>query len=414
MNKAEETFLVILKDAVHPSKQPSELPSQDWSAIFNVAKKQNLFPLIYDAAMQYASFADFDSANPQYFTAATAAMTMQMKKTEQFIDLYRSFLSAGLAPIVMKGIICRNLYGERADFRPSGDEDILIDKKDYEKAVEVLTSCGYRSGEQPDKALKVVQEVTFYSPDRDEPLTVELHLNPFGADSTVRDKMNGWFDDAFRTNETVVIQNTSVRTMTPTDHLLFLIFHAFKHFTGGGFGVRMMLDILLFAEKYGGRIDWKYIDKALEDVGAGGFLADLMYIGNEYLDFQFIQSRVSISPQDLLDDMFRAGTFGNTTATDRTASRIVSGTIKSSSTSRNKHLSYLRLLFPSWKTWTSWKPYLSDKPWLLPVEWVKRIIRYLRGETSSSNLTEIDKSYELATDRLALLRKYGVVQGNTR
>lgn len=412
MNKAEETFLVILKDAVHPSKQPSELPSQDWSAIFDVAKKQNLFPLIYDAAMQYASFNDFDSANPQYFLAATAAMTVQMKKTEQFIDLYRSFLSAGLAPIVMKGIICRSLYGERADFRPSGDEDILIDKKDYEKAVEVLNACGYQSDEQPDKALKVVQEVTFCSPDRDEPLTVELHLNPFGSDSTVRDKMNDRFRNVFQSNEDVVIQNTPVKTMTPTDHFLFLAFHAFKHFTGGGFGVRMMLDILLFAEEYGERIDWKYIDKALEEVGACGLLADLLYIGNEYLGFQFNQSRVSISPQDLLDDMLRAGTFGNTIGTDRTASRFVSYTVKSGSKSGNKIAAYLRLLFPSWKTWTSWKPYLSDKPWMLPREWVKRIVRYLQGKTSTSNLSEIDKSYEIAENRLALLKKYGVVQGN--
>ncbi|MCD7741386.1 MAG: nucleotidyltransferase family protein, partial [Ruminococcus sp.] len=132
MNKAEETFLVILKDILHPTSEISDLPSQDWASIFDVSKKQNLFPLLYDAAENYLSFKSFDSANPQYFSAATAAMTVQMKKTEQFIDLYRSFLSAGLAPIVMKGIICRSLYGERSDFRPSGDEDILIDKKDYE------------------------------------------------------------------------------------------------------------------------------------------------------------------------------------------------------------------------------------------------------------------------------------------
>lgn len=278
MTKAEEAFLVILKDAIHPNDKPSELPSYDWVSIFDVAKKQNLFPLIYDAAIQYSSFSEFDSANPQYFSAATAAMTVQMKKTEQFIDLYRSFLSFGFAPITMKGIICRSLYGERGDFRPSGDEDILVDKKDYEKAVEILTTCGYGSDEQPDKALKVVQEVTFYSLGRDEPLTVELHLNPFGSKSIVRDKMNNWFEGVFQSNETVIIQNTPIRTMTPTDHFLFLVFHAFKHFTGGGFGVRMMLDILLFAEKYGDGIDWKYIDKALDEVGAHGFLADLMRI----------------------------------------------------------------------------------------------------------------------------------------
>lgn len=411
MNKAEETFLVILKDILHPTSELSDLPSQDWASIFDVSKKQNIFPLLYDVAENYLSFKSFDSANPQYFSAATASMTVQMKKTEQFIDLYRSFLSAGLAPIVMKGIICRSLYDERSDFRPSGDEDILIDKKDYGKVVEVLTACGYRNDEQPDKALKVVQEVTFCSPNIDgEPvLTVELHLNPFGSDATTRDKMNRWFDGVFQTNETVVIQNTSVRTMTPTDHFLFLVYHAFKHFSFCGFGIRMMLDILLFAEKYGDRIDWKYIDKALEDVGACGFLADLICIGNEYLGFNFSQFATFVSPQDLLEDMFRAGTFGIATETDHTAGRIIADVVQTNSKRKNKYTSYMRLLFPSWKTWTPWKPYLSDKPWMLPIEWVKRVVRYLRGETSTSNLNDIDKSYELAENRLALLKKYGVI-----
>ncbi|MCD8006701.1 MAG: nucleotidyltransferase family protein [Oscillospiraceae bacterium] len=411
MNKAEEAFLTILKDILHPTSELSDLPSQDWASVFDVSKKQNLFPLLYDAAENYPSFESFDSANPQYFSTATASMTVQMKKTEKFIELYRAFLSAGLAPIVMKGIICRSLYGECADFRPSGDEDILIEKKDYEKAAEVLTSCGYRSNEQPDRALRVVQEVTFYSPNIDGApiLTVELHLNLFGSGSTSKDKMNDRFRNVFQNEETVVIQGVSIRTMTPTDHFLFLVLHAFKHFTGGGLGVRIMLDVLLFDEKYGDRIDWEYVDKALDELGASGFLADLISIGNEYLGFKLAQKTEPVSPYELLDDMFRAGTFGNTTATDCTAGRIVSDTIQKDGRGKSRFTSYMRLLFPSWKAWISWKPYLSDKPWLLPAEWVKRMIRFLRGETSTSNLSEIDESYGKAVDRLALLKKYGIV-----
>lgn len=32
-----------------------------------------------------------------------------------------------------------------------------------------------------------------------------------------------------------------------------------KHFISGGFGVRLMLDILLLTEKYYDRMDWEYI-----------------------------------------------------------------------------------------------------------------------------------------------------------
>ncbi|MCD8115901.1 MAG: hypothetical protein LUE21_02095, partial [Oscillospiraceae bacterium] len=135
----------------------------------------------------------------------------------------------------------------------------------------------------------------------------------------------------------------------------------------------------------------------------------LMEIGNVYFGFRFPQPCVSVSPQELLEYMFRTGTFGTATDADRTAGRIVDDTVQAETSSGRKYATYLRLLFPSWKTWTFWKPYLSDRPWMLPVEWCKRMVRFLRGETSSGSLDEIEKSYVLAENRLTLLKKYGVL-----
>ncbi|MCD8118619.1 MAG: nucleotidyltransferase family protein [Lachnospiraceae bacterium] len=404
MTETDKVFLSILRDALHPGNEITDFET-DWKAVLDTAKKQNLFPFVYDAASTYHSFTSFEDSYPEYFTAVTAAMTAQMQKTDAFLSLYRLFLSASLSPITLKGIICRNLYGDRGELRASGDEDILIEKKDYMKAVSVLESCGYQKEADPDKNMEVIQEVTFHS----EKLTVELHLNPFGINSTTRGKMNGWFRDVFRSEEKVEIKGVPVRTMTPTDHLLFLAFHAFKHFTGGGFGVRMMLDILLFAEKYGERIDWEHIEKGLSDVGATGFMTDLVEIGNQYLGFDFLQHFEPVCPDELLDDMFSRGTFGNSGSADRTAGRIVADTVQKGKGSESRLKSYFRLLFPSWNTWYVRKPYLKDRPWMVVCEWFRRVARYLRGETSSSNLKELDKSYEIAEERMALLGKYGVL-----
>lgn len=407
MNESEKAFLIVLRDAVQSGNGASIVSDlqTDWTAVLSTAKKQNLFPLVYDAATAYPSFVEFDEAHPEYFPAATASMGLQMQKTDAFLELYKFFLSADLSPITMKGIICRELYGERADFRPSGDEDILIEKKDYTKAVEVLEACGYIKEENPDKALSVVQEVTFYNRE----LTVELHLNPFGTNSTSREKMNDWFRDVFQSEETVEVKGVPVRTMAPTDHFLFLVFHAFKHFTGGGFGVRMMLDILLFAEKYRERIDWEYVDAGLADVGATGFMADLMEIGNNYLGFSLPQKYTPVCPDELLDDMFHMGTFGNSSGADRTAGRMVADTVQSGKINDGKMTSYFRLLFPSYKTWCAWKPYLADKPWMVVPEWCRRIGRYMRGETSTSDIRGLDRSYTIAEERMKLLEKYGVL-----
>ena len=38
---------------------------------------------------------------------------------------------------MMKGLICRQLYGEYCDHRPSGDEDILIRKAEYKQVQQI-------------------------------------------------------------------------------------------------------------------------------------------------------------------------------------------------------------------------------------------------------------------------------------
>ncbi len=314
----------------------------------------------------------------------------------------------GISPIVLKGIICRTLYGDRADFRASGDEDVLITKEGYAKAIHTLNRCGYQTTDEPDSSLELIQEVTFKNPD--SPLTIELHLNPFGTDDNIRTSMNEFFKNADQSTETVVVDNVPVRTLEPTDHLLFLIFHAFKHFIYGGFGVRLMLDILLFAEKYDTRIDWEYINQALTTVGATSFYSDLVSIGNQYLGFELpLRGQVN-TPEELLDDMFRMGTFGNTTTADHVAALFTSDAVQKGSISKqNKFSRMLQRLFPSWQSWTAWYPYLTDKPWMVVPEWFKRLIRYLRGQADMGSMKEINEGYSIAERRLELLKKYGVI-----
>ncbi len=400
MTNTEQQFLSILKNAVHP-KPSFTMDNPDWNGIINTARKQNLFPLIFDAS---SSLPGYEKVETTYFDSVAAQMSKQAQQTADFLSLYQSFLEDDISPIVMKGIICRSLYGEKADFRASGDEDILIPKEDYEKAVHTLNRCGYRAENTPDSNLSSVQEVTFTNPE--SPLTIELHLNPFGTNDHIRVKMNEWFQNVFNSQETVVVDGVPVRTLRPTDHLLFLIFHAFKHFISGGFGVRMMLDILLFAEKYSDHIDQEYIQNGLTSVNAADFYNDLLILGNQYLGFSLPVNEDGTIPDELMEDMLRMGTFGNSSKNDSTAGRITSMAVEKDNKNHSRLTDMFWLLFPSWQFWVSWKPYLKDKPWMLPVEWVKRVVKYLRRGKPASDLME---SYKVADRRLELMKKYGVI-----
>ena len=56
--------------------------------------------------------------------------------------------------------------------------------------------------------------------------------------------------------------------MTLTDHLLYLILHALKHFLYSGFGIRQVCDIALFSERYRDEIDWSRVKTELQSVSA--------------------------------------------------------------------------------------------------------------------------------------------------
>lgn len=49
----------------------------------------------------------------------------QTVQTSEFMPLNQKLQAAGITPLVVKGIICRNLY-PRPDHRRSGDGDVLI------------------------------------------------------------------------------------------------------------------------------------------------------------------------------------------------------------------------------------------------------------------------------------------------
>ena len=86
-------------------------------------------------------------------------------------------------------------------------------------------------------------------------------------------------------------------TMNITDHFLYLVFHTFKHFTAGGFGVRQVLDIMLYEQKHYSNIEWNYVWKSLKEIHADRFFGDLVYIGNKYLAlFEGLLCRLLLIP----------------------------------------------------------------------------------------------------------------------
>ena len=90
------------------------------------------------------------------------------------------------------------------------------------------------------------------------------------------------------------------------DFYIYMIAHEFKHYAGGGTGLRSLLDLYIFLREFEAAMNWGYISGELTKLGILDFeernrsLAVHLFSGNALFE----------SEQELLDDLIISGTYG--------------------------------------------------------------------------------------------------------
>jgi len=406
MNRQKYNFMSLLAQTINVNFKGQLTEPVEWEKILFLAQKHSLLALIYEKASEDNAFLESKEAK-EYFARVMVIVVEQTRRTQAFLKLYREFERAGVYPIVMKGIICRDMYGKYADDRPSSDEDILIQKQEYLKVKDVLVSCGFRPEieDVTDFQMNEIQEICFT--DNESGLHIEVHFNPIGVENDFRKNMNDYFKNVFERIIYINIQNQKIATMSYTDHMIFLVLHAFKHLASSGFGMRQTLDILLFKKKYGAYIDWHYVENVLEDVKADKFYNDLLNIGNNYMGFSFECKKQSKYVQELLDDILRSGTFGLNSQAQITSTQMVFAAMKKRK-SKNSIETIIRAIFPGTEFFLKEEPQIENKPWLLLKCWIKRWLRFVKHNKQQGG-TLAYESVKVGKKRIELLKKYDVL-----
>lgn len=405
MNYQIENFLKIMKYAINDSGQ-QELPHLqepvDWNWLVELAKAHNLFAIFHEIAYQYPEY----EQNTEYQKNSLVALKIvsdQVKRTSKFLELYRAFLAEDIQPIVMKGIVCRQLYGEHDEYRPSGDEDILVKKEDFHQVKSILERQGY-SCENNDITNAQLNQAEHFSFSKPHGVTIEVHINLMGRRDDLRIQMGEKFQHVFEHSMIQEVQGVPISVMSHTEHFMYIVLHAFKHFIGTGVGLRQTLDIMMYQMRYENEIGWQEVEKVLTQCKANTYLGDIQDIGERYLGFDFSYKFPTACPEILLADMIDVGAFGKTDRADLIATNIISGALDQKTTGV---ATLLRAGFPTRKQMAEWTPYLNEKPWMLPVEWVRRWSRFIR-RTKRYDGNLMTESYKRGQKRIKLLKKYGL------
>ncbi|MGM9551695.1 MAG: nucleotidyltransferase family protein [Clostridia bacterium] len=394
MTQEEVLFLKSVSGKVNDSVRYINV-----EAVFKIASNHNVLPLCYE---NISSAPGFDAEAFKGFQKKIFSIVFsQTKRTENFRKIYKTLLNNNLKPIVLKGIICRQLYGELCDHRPSGDEDILIKKEEYFALSNILKENGYIPEEEiTSKALNGIEEITFKSPNG---LNIEVHLNIIGTENKIRRKMNKYFENAFRNAVIMEIDGQEYYTLDYTENYIYLFYHMLKHFSTTGIGIRQIVDMFKFGQAYRNSIDWEKVYDAVESLNAHKLYGDMVEIGNRYLGFSMENKYGITQPDRLIDDMFSSGAYGNGTLEQMGSKVKVMAAIENDGKN-----SRLRMVFPTIKSMREHYKVLYDHPYLLPVMWIVRIVRYV-FRLNTGKTYNVLKSEEIADNKIQLLKDYNII-----
>lgn len=414
MNRVDQLFLEALQASVTNTKVEweEELSVNEWQELFKKAVIHQILPLIFEAVYACPAAQKVDSAIfAPYKREMMKQVALQMYKTEEFLQLYQQLEEQGLHPLIVKGIVCRELY-PNPDYRSSSDEDMLIAPEEFAKAHQTLLDYGMVAGEA-EETLDKVYEVPYGKPG--SPIYIELHKSLFPKESEAYGEWNRFFAQVHEEAKMVDVHGVAVRTMNVTMHLFYLICHAFKHFLHSGFGIRQVSDMVMFANAYGAEIDWNQILRQCQEIRADKFAAAVFRIGEKYLNFSVEAScmteewkQIEVKETPLLEDLLDSGIYGDSNMSRKHSSNLTLDAVEAKKQGKRVKTNVWKSIFPDFQSMKGKYRYLEKYPFLLPVAYVERVANYAKESRHMKGNNATD-SIKIGNQRIELLKKYEII-----
>lgn len=253
---------------------------------------------------------------------------------------------AGIWHMPLKGSVLKELY-PRFGMREMADVDILFDAPRAGDVREIMEGLGFQTdsfGCFHDDAYTKLPVSHF-----------EMHRTLFSE--AAEPELHAYYADV---RERLLPEEGSKYGLrfTDEDFYLYLIAHEYKHYTGGGTGLRSLLDVYVFLRAKS--LDEAYVAREAERLGIADFERK-----NRSLAFRlFDGEELTPEQRERLDYMICSGTFG--TAENNANIQIAE---------KGRWGYFLSWLHPSREIMMESFPVLREKPALTPVFRVWRLIR---------------------------------------
>lgn len=231
--------------------------------------------------------------------AFTQAKGKAIRKVAAF-DLEReaildAFEKAGIWYLPLKGAVLKDLY-PMIGMRQMADNDILCDASRTADVRAIMESHGFET----DKAYGHGAHDSFFKP---PVYNFEMHRTLFSANHDK--KIRSYYENVKERLKCVDGKEFEQR-FSDEDFYVYLIAHEHKHYSGGGTGLRSLLDTYVYILNKGKTLDWDYISGEIEKLG----ITDFESKNRSLAMHLFCGDALSCEDQSILDYVISSGTYG--------------------------------------------------------------------------------------------------------
>ena len=363
MTKTSEHLLYLMACALQGVSAREEIwVDVDLKQLLIMARKHSVSSMVCMALEKTAVFANADEATKkQWIDAKNKAIRKNMLLDAERKTILHELETQGIWYMPLKGSILKDWY-PKPGMREMADNDILFDASKRKEVKAIFQGRGYTVKEYNKSNHDEYEKPPIYN--------FEMHVELYH-------KIYDTFNEKYADVKQRLIPDAEVPYglhFTPEDFYVFVIAHAYKHYSSSGTGIRTLADIYIMNQKLGGTMNWEYVDSELRGLGIFSYECESRELAQKLFGIAELPTEANLSEaeQQMLAYYLGASTYG--TIENRTLNQMQKlqpdgGAI----TAHTKRKYLLSRIFPGREWCEAYAPTVYKYPVLLPFFWVWRL-----------------------------------------
>ncbi len=363
MNNITQTLLTATQYAL--KQQLVQVKVEDEPSFFKAMLNSGLAGVILP-------YIDTKAYSPKFIQKTNGVLFDFINKDTQqqalIIKIKSLFQTHQIDHIFLKGTKLKTLY-KASYMRGMGDVDILV-RSDLDVIKALFKELNIKL---ESRSLQHDQYIT------EDNLLIEIHPS---IHKDFNPKYQTYFKGAWENASLVV---GCEYTLNPTFEVIYLLYHLAKHIESSGIGLRSLLDIGIYLQKYDTQIDLKALNETLILLKMDKFYNTVLYLNKVYFDLDVpISNQGFIMSETLLEEttayFITSGIHGKGDTFNNMAPRLAASENKG----KSKFKVLWRIVFPKMVDARGMYPVLHKHGYLYPVLMVHRLFRLIVIKNKSS------------------------------